>query len=134
MRRVAFFVIGCLVTAAGVGLRAASHAASQQEKSDALKIRSTEILVDAVVVDRKNRLVTDLTAQDFEVYEGGVLQEVTSFRIVRGPAEKPADTSPAAKSAPAVAAQPPAVDTNPAPAAESLPNVTIVLLDYSTTQ
>src|SRR5262245_12872635 len=134
MRRVVLFLIGCLAIAAGVGLKIRSQAASQQEKSDALKIRSTEILVDAVVVDRKNRLVTDLTAQDFEVYEGGVLQEVTSFRIVRGPAEMAADTSPAARPASPAGVQPPAVDTRPAPVPESLPNVTIVLLDYSTTQ
>src|SRR5262249_31922957 len=99
MRRVTLFLICFLGIAAAVELKSRSHAATQQEKSEALKIRSTEILVDAVVVDRKNRLVTDLAAQDFEVYEGDLLQEVTSFRIVRGAAEMPADTSPAAKPA-----------------------------------
>jgi len=53
--------------------------ARAQEKP--LKLRASEVVVDAVVIDKKNRLVSDLTAEDFEVYEDGVKQKVASFRF-----------------------------------------------------
>src|SRR4029079_4314828 len=46
-----------------------------------IKLGTSEVVVDAVVVDKKNRLVSDLTAEDFEVYEDGVKQKVISFRF-----------------------------------------------------
>src|SRR4029453_17622972 len=42
---------------------------------------TSEVVVDAVVVDKRNRVVTDLTAADFEVYEDGVKQRIASFRF-----------------------------------------------------
>jgi VWFA-related protein len=46
---------------------------------------ATAILVDVVVRDRKGRLVTDLSAADFEVAEDGLLQSVDTFtRVTRG--------------------------------------------------
>src|SRR5215510_7778667 len=70
-----------------------SQVGAQKEKSETVKIRASEVIVDAVVSDRKNRLITNLTPQDFEIYEDGVLQEITSFDIIRGGAERSA-TSP----------------------------------------
>jgi len=102
---------------------------AQQEKSDAIKLRSTEVLVDAVVVDRKNRLVTDLSPRDFQVYEDGVLQEVTSFRVVRG-----ANSESLREGTATANVQPTRDDAKPAVPREMPPNLTIVLLDYSTTQ
>src|SRR5689334_16123524 len=104
--------------------------AGQQEKSDSLKIRATEVFVDAVVSDRKNRLIGDLGQQDFQIYEDGVRQEITSFRVVRG----------AAKTAPQPASEKKSTDTRAAAESKSVaseyipPNITIVLLDYSTTR
>ena len=43
---------------------------------------STAILVDAVVRDRTGQLVTDLTADDFQVSEDGVPQTIDSFTRV----------------------------------------------------
>src|SRR5690349_14769901 len=96
MRRAIF--IGLLISV-GFSARIQSHTGGQQEKPEPVKIRSTEVLVDAVVVDRKNRLVPDLTADDFEIYEGGVLQEVSSFRVIRGADEKAAEGRGVQKSA-----------------------------------
>ena len=101
----------------------------QQEKPDTIKIRSTEVFVDAVVSDRKTRLVSDLGQQDFEVYEDGVRQEIASFRVVRG----------TLKNSPQPAVESVATDKQPAQpkshAAEfAPPNLNIVLLDYSTTR
>lgn len=46
---------------------------------------TTAILVDVVVRDRKGRLVTDLSAGDFEVAEDGLVQKVDTFtRVSRG--------------------------------------------------
>src|SRR5262249_983143 len=50
-----------------------------QEKP--LKLRTEEVIVDAVVLDKKNRSVSDLTAADFEIYEDGVKQKISSFRF-----------------------------------------------------
>jgi len=104
-------------------------AGQQQEKSDSIKIRATEVFVDAVVSDRKNRLISDLGQQDFELFEDGVKQEITSFRVVRGSAKK-SPLGTVEKTAPGAA---------PAEAKSSAaeyvpPNLTIVLLDYSTTR
>jgi VWFA-related protein len=46
---------------------------------------ATAILVDVVVRDRRGRLVTDLTAADFQVAEDDVQQKIDSFtRVTRG--------------------------------------------------
>lgn len=52
---------------------------NQQEK---ISVKTTEVILDAVVKDKKGRLVKDLTAGDFEIYEDGVRQQVESFRLV----------------------------------------------------
>lgn len=44
--------------------------------------RTTAILVDVVVRDRKGRPVMDLESSDFEVYEDGVRQQVGSFALI----------------------------------------------------
>jgi VWFA-related protein len=45
-------------------------------------VQASTVLVDVVVRDKKGRLVRDLTADDFEVYEDGARQTVHSFRVV----------------------------------------------------
>jgi VWFA-related protein len=46
-------------------------------------------VVDVVVRDRHNHLVTDLTANDFEVYEDGVKQKIGSFSNIQGRDQQP---------------------------------------------
>jgi VWFA-related protein len=107
-------------------IRAFPQINGQQEKPKPLQVNSTEVLVDAVVADHKNHLVTDLTARDFEIYEDGVPQDIISFRLVRGEAE----------AAPGIAGQQAKATDLAAETASGpeLPNTLIVLLDYSTTQ
>ncbi len=57
-----------------------THAQSQTQ--DKIVISKDEVLFDVVVRDKKGRVVRDLTATDFEVYEDGVKQELGSFRFV----------------------------------------------------
>lgn len=46
-----------------------------------LRLRADEVIVDAVVLDKKNRSAKDLTLDDFEIYEDGVKQKPLSFRF-----------------------------------------------------
>ncbi|NWG13378.1 MAG: VWA domain-containing protein [Acidobacteria bacterium] len=100
-----------------------------QPESVTIRAQAAEVLVDAVVTDRRNRLVTTLKPEDFIVYEDGVEQRISSFRLAseRPAAAKPEPSEPA----------PPAPEA-PKPAPEASPpqfqNLTVLLLDYSTTQ
>ncbi len=54
----------------------------QQDDEDVVTVGSTEVVLDAVVKDKRGRPVKNLRAEDFEVYEDGVRQDVASFRLV----------------------------------------------------
>ena len=45
-------------------------------------VGTSEVVLDAVVKDKKGRPVKDLTAADFQVFEDGARQQVNSFRLV----------------------------------------------------
>jgi VWFA-related protein len=83
-------------------------------------VQASSVLLDIVVRDKRGKLVRDLTAADFEVYEDGVRQTVDSFRVVNNDAPDEADASPAAPAAPgapapaAAAASPETAATGPA--------------------
>lgn len=47
-----------------------------------ISVKTAEVILDAVVKDKKGRLIKDLSASDFEVYEDGVKQQIESFRLV----------------------------------------------------
>ncbi len=107
-------------------------ALTQQEKSVTIRAEASEVLVDAVVTDRRNRLVTTLKPEDFVIYEDGVEQKISSFRLA---SELPA--TPAPEPATPVAPAPPAVEAaKPTPEIPppQFQNLTVLLLDYSTTQ
>src|SRR6516225_9862463 len=52
------------------------------QEEEKISIGTNEVLLDAVVRDKKGHAVKDLQASDFEIYEDGVRQEVKSFRLV----------------------------------------------------
>lgn len=56
------------------------RAGGQDEET--VVVGTTEVLMDAVVKDKKGAVVKDLKASDFEVLEDGVKQEIRSFRLV----------------------------------------------------
>lgn len=93
----------------------------KEQDIEKLAVGTNEVVLDAVVKDKKGRAVKDLTAADFEVFEDGVAQEVRSFRLVtREPApvsEANADTrvSNAKRTTDAKASQ--AEDSKPADSA-----------------
>ncbi len=54
----------------------------QDKDYERVVVGTSEILLDAVVKDKKGHVVKDLKPADFEVYEDGVKQEVRSFRLI----------------------------------------------------
>jgi VWFA-related protein len=53
-----------------------------QQNPDTVNINTGEVLLDAVVRDKKGRIARDLTAADFEISEDGVRQQITSLRLI----------------------------------------------------
>jgi len=52
------------------------------DQGQTVRIGSEEVLLDVVARDKKGRPVTDLKADEIEVYEDGVKQQINSFRKV----------------------------------------------------
>ena len=82
---------------------------------------TTAILVDVVVRDKRGRPVTDLTKEDFEIYENDVPQTVGSFSVVSRASgigiqvrrRAPGTTTVASSVDPAESAAPPEADEKP---------------------
>jgi VWFA-related protein len=53
-----------------------------QRPDDVVKITTNLVQIDAAVTDKKGHPVTDLRAEDFEVYEDGRPQKITNFSFV----------------------------------------------------
>jgi VWFA-related protein len=69
---------------------------------EVVRITTNLVQIDAVVLDKNGRYVTDLRPEDFEVVEDGKRQEVTNFSYV--------DVEPGPKAQPAQAATPERTD------------------------
>src|SRR5690348_225918 len=95
-----------------------------------IKMQTAEVVIDAVVTDRHNKLVPGLSADDFIVYEDGVPQKLTAFQMSHGtaPAASKVEKSNASKAVAVTATQAAAGDLG------DLPLYTILLLDYSTVE
>ena len=52
------------------------------DESDVVKISSTLIQIDVTVTDKKGNIVSDLTADEFEVFENGKKQDISNFSFV----------------------------------------------------
>jgi VWFA-related protein len=59
-----------------------SPATGREQQDQKISLKTAEVILDAVVKDKKGRLVKDLRASDFEVYEDGARQQIESFRLV----------------------------------------------------
>src|SRR5437868_1291762 len=95
-----------LLAAAAAGLPSlAQTTQNKEQQEEVVRVGSSEVVLDAVVRDKKGRVVKDLGPSDFEVYEDGVRQDVTSFRLVSrgGGAGAGAAASPPKPNAPAAA-------------------------------
>jgi len=56
-----------------------------QQDEVKIKIDTELINLDVIVTDRDGKRIYDLKKEDFEIYEDGVLQEVTHFKTTRRP-------------------------------------------------
>src|SRR5215510_5250708 len=88
---VALWLAQCLIACGGIftaNAQEPSKTTGQAQKprtSDqgaTVRIGSEEVLLDVVARDKKGRPVTDLKAEEIEVYEDGVKQQINSFRKV----------------------------------------------------
>ncbi len=61
---------------------AQSQSKPEPQAEENIVIGTSEVLLDAVVKDKKGHPVKNLAQSDFEVFEDGVRQQVTSFRLV----------------------------------------------------
>lgn len=87
MRILAASILALTVTLTSTFPRPAQDPRDEGQDDETVVVGSTEVLLDAVVKDKKGGAVGDLKPSDFEVYEDGVKQEIRSFRLVtRGPA------------------------------------------------
>ena len=55
-----------------------------QETDDVIRISSKLVLVDALVLDKEGKQITNLTADDFEVFQDGKRQEIKNFSYING--------------------------------------------------
>src|SRR5215813_8664256 len=73
----------CLISVIlGLSLVAPAFSQTQKTPEQAVKLGTTEVMLDVVVRDKKGRPVKDLAGADFEVYEDGVKQQIESFHLV----------------------------------------------------
>ena len=79
-----------------------SESDAESEPIDPLKItvNVNEIRLDVVVVDNRGRPITDLTADDFEVYQDKLPQDVTSSVYISNQSDASAQPSVSRKDAP----------------------------------
>lgn len=102
----------------------------EDRKTPIYREESYSVLVDAVVTDRHNRLVSNLSSNDFTIYEDGVPQQVDSFqRVLPGdPAKASASVSNRPEEAPA---SPPGTRVREP---VSLTQYTVLMLDFASTE
>jgi hypothetical protein len=70
-------ILACAVALTIIPGSQAQRPASQSP--DTVNINTGEVLLDAVVRDKRGRLARNLTAADFEISEDGVRQQITSL-------------------------------------------------------
>lgn len=77
-----------------------STAAQQQAPGpQSVGVRTSEVLLDVLVHDKKGRIVRDLRAEELEVFEDGVKQSVNSFRFIDTESRKPGEEGGSANAA-----------------------------------
>lgn len=95
--------LACAALACVLGPLFPTLAQRQTDQQDRVVISKDEVLFDVVVRDKRGKVIRDLTAADFEVYEDGVKQDVSSFRFMSStaaetaaaPTANPAENKPA---------------------------------------
>ena len=87
MRRLALAVLASVAATVPWGVRQAVRAAPGQSQQPDTSFRTEVdfVNVDVTVTDRQGRVVPDLRADEFEVFEDGKRQQVSAFSLVQVP-------------------------------------------------
>ena len=80
---VSFFLFMTCVLAGPLSLTAQNPPDTQKD-DERLVVGANEVVLDAVVRDKKGKPIKDLQVSDFQITEDGVPQTVKSFRLVSG--------------------------------------------------
>lgn len=76
-------ILSCSLTLTPFAQQPVGTAAPKPE-AQLIKIKTNEVLLDVVANDKKGRPIQDLKPEEIEVYEDGVKQALTGFRLVGG--------------------------------------------------
>ena len=102
-------LLGFITVANGQEKQAPSQSgdkeAGKTDKDFTVRIAVEEVRLDAVVVDRKGRQITGLNADDFEIYQDDLPQEILSCTYVSDqadPSAKPAISPRVSSAAPPI--------------------------------
>ncbi len=64
--------------------RSAELKSNLEKDDDVIKVDTTLVQIDAVVMDKQGKIVSDLKADDFEILEDGKMQSIDFFSFVNG--------------------------------------------------
>ncbi|MGE3957693.1 MAG: VWA domain-containing protein [Vicinamibacterales bacterium] len=73
-----------VLLAAGLSAQAPSRPASNQEQTPTFRVQIDAVTMDVIVKDSQGRFVPDLKKDEFEIYEDGVKQDITSMTLSHG--------------------------------------------------
>lgn len=84
---ICFFLLTALsaITLPGVSARSFQNQQKRSDDQDAVRLNATLVQVPAVITDRNGKFVTDLSQNDFTLFEDGKRQELAVFAAVRQP-------------------------------------------------
>jgi VWFA-related protein len=77
-----------LMAVASLAQQQSSSSSESQAEQQSVKINTSEVLLDVLVKDKKGRPVRDLKPEEIEVFEDGVKQQITAFRLINIEEEK----------------------------------------------
>lgn len=116
-----------LAALAGLALSVALHSQTSRtsavQNESPIKVSVNEVILDVVVTDKRGHQAKDLRLEDFEVYEDGVRQKLSSIREVGVVSEVAAAQKPGA---------PVAIETPPAqvPRRTTVPQISLITLVF----
>ncbi len=77
--------VGCLALAAGLAAQAPTGGqAAPNQSSPVFRVQVDAVTTDVIVKDERGQFVADLAKDDFEVFEDGIKQDITSMTMSHG--------------------------------------------------
>ena len=89
MRRTAVACLLAALTAAALSAQQPTPGQTETPPPVTFRLEVNYVEIDAVVTDAQGRVISNLTADDFDLLEDGKAQKITSFSLVNLPIDKP---------------------------------------------